>query len=155
MDTIDLHAEPASGQMQIRALSDVESVQALTPDTLDRLIDLVHTFARDGICWDAGTPATITPETEAAACAFLRALAHQAPTVQAPRLSPDGEGALMAVWELGGESLALTIDGWSLHLVAGMGTSAVQHIDNVPFSTSGIPESIRRLYPSITLEGSR
>lgn len=49
------------------------------------------------------------------------------------KLSPDGEGGLMMVWDDGGRTLLVTVDNALLHAVIGAATPAAEYIDDIPF----------------------
>jgi hypothetical protein len=80
--------------------------EAATREALDReetrqaMIALLRRFADFGLSWYGGELAKITATTEQVSEAFLRAL----PAGKAfPKVSPDGEGGLMMVWEGAGK----------------------------------------------------
>ncbi len=123
----------------------------LTPDAVAQLHDLLDRFERDGIAWDGGEPIRITPETKLAARALFQGLP---PSVRAPRIAPDGEGALLAVWDAtegdadASGGVLLTVEGWCLHLVVGAGTDSARHVDAVPFTEGSIPDLVRAHLPA-------
>lgn len=93
-------------------------------------IELLDDFAAYGLSWTAGASAKITFSTRNTAEAFLRALPR---SKALPKLSPDGEGGLMMVWDDGGRTLLVTVDNALLHAVIGAATPAAEYIDDIPF----------------------
>jgi hypothetical protein len=126
--------------------------EAATPDVLQHekarqaLIALVHRFAAYGLSWTAGEAATITPTTEQVSDAFLRGL----PARKAfPRISPDGQGGLMMVWEGASDPFLLTVDDLRLHGVVAAGTPHAQYLDDIPFDAAqDIPQRILDCIPA-------
>jgi hypothetical protein len=126
--------------------------EAATRDALrheearEALIALVHRFAAYGLSWTGGESAKITAATQQAAEAFLRAL----PAGKAfPKISPDGEGGLMMVWEGAGDPLLLTIDNLRLHAVVAAATPRANYIDDLPFDWAQvIPQWILDVIPA-------
>lgn len=127
--------------------------EAATPDVLrheearQAIIALVYRFAAYGLSWIGGAePAKITAITRQVSEAFLHAL----PAGKAfPKISPDGEGGLMMVWEHGGEQFLLTVDDLRLHGVKAAGTSRAEYMDDVPFELAqDIPQRILDCIPA-------
>lgn len=126
--------------------------EAATPDVLRReeareaLIALVHRFAAYGLTWNPSEAGKITPMTELTAVVFLRAL----PAGKAfPKISPDGEGGLMLVWERVDGPVLLTIDNLRLHAVIAAATPAAEYIDDLPFDLpQDIPQQILDAIPA-------
>jgi hypothetical protein len=115
--------------------------EAATPDVLGHeekrqaMIALVRRFAAFGLSWRAGEQAKITPTTQHVSEAFLRAL----PSGKVlPKISPDGEGGLMAIWEGSGKPLVLTIDDLRLHGVIAAGTPQAEYIDDMPLDSAQV-----------------
>jgi hypothetical protein len=109
-------------------------------ETRQALIRLVRRFADVGLSWVAGQSAKITVSTQLTAQVFLRAL----PASKAlPKISPDGEGGLVMVWDGTTGPLLLTIDGFHLHAVIGATTPQAEYVDNAPFGLGrNIPQRI-------------
>ncbi len=109
-------------------------------ETRQALIRLVRRFADVGLSWAAGQSAKITVITQLTAQRFLLAL----PAGKAlPKISPDGEGGLVMVWEGATGPLLLTIDDFHLHAVIGATTRQAEYIDDVPFGPGrNIPQRI-------------
>ena len=126
--------------------------EAATRDALrheearEALIALVHRFAAYGLSWTGGESAKITAATQQAAEAFLRVL----PAGKAfPKISPDGEGGLMMVWEGAGDPLLLTIDNLRLHAVVAAATPRANYINDLPFDWAQvIPQPILDVIPA-------
>jgi hypothetical protein len=114
--------------------------------TREELIALVHRFAADGLSWTAEEAAKITGPTRQTAEAFLRALAADKAS---PKISPDGEGGLMMVWEDNDHPLLVTVDDMRLHVVFAAATPFAEYIDNIPFGRGQeIPERVLNAIPA-------
>jgi hypothetical protein len=109
------------------------------------MIALVRRFAEFGLSWRFGEQAKITPATHQVSEAFLRAL----PAAKAfPKVAPDGEGGLLLVWEGAGRTFLLTIDDLRLHGIVAPGTPVAEYMDDLPFSSEGIPDAILNAIPN-------
>lgn len=139
-------------------LADVESMsvavlpgQAATQDAISRdkarraLIDLTRKFFVQGFSWSAGAAVRISEDTTNAAAAFLLALPSGAAL---PKISPDGEGGLLMVWEYRGDLVIAVIDGWRIHLVARATTPDALYLDDRPFDGEQIPKAILESIPA-------
>jgi hypothetical protein len=111
----------------------------------EALIALVHRFAAYGMSWTHGKLAKITPVTESAAAAFLRSL----PTGKAfPKISPDGEGGLMMVWETAAGPFLLTIDNLRLYGIIAAATPDAKYLDDLLFDwMQVIPQTVLDAIP--------
>lgn len=108
------------------------------------LIDLVHRFARQGLAWGEDDRGRISATTEATAERFLAAM----PVRKAlPRISPDGEGGLMMVWELSADPLLVTIDECLLQVVVAAATASATYLNDLPFDGTDIPENVLAAIP--------
>jgi hypothetical protein len=66
-----------------------------------------------------------------------------------PKVSPDGEGGLMMVWEGAGNPFLLTINDLHLHGVIAARTPHAEYIDGVPLdSAQVIPDKILIAIPA-------
>jgi hypothetical protein len=112
----------------------------------EELIALVYRFAADGLSWTAEEAAKITGPTRQTAEAFLRAL----PVDKAsPKISPDGEGGLMMVWEDNDHPLLVTVDDMRLHVVVAAATPFAEYVDDIPFGRGQeIPERVLNAIPA-------
>ena len=110
------------------------------------MIALIGRFAVSGLSWRAGEMARITPTTRSVSEAFLRAL----PSGKAlPKISPDGEGGLMMVWEGSGRPFVLIVDDLRLHGVIAAGTPQAEYIDDMPLDSAQVlPDSILDAIPA-------
>ena len=75
---------------------------------------------------------------------------HLLPASRAlPKISPDGEGGLMMIWECNGNPLLVTVDNRRLHAVTSATTPRAQYHDDVPFDdVSEIPQVILDAIPA-------
>ncbi len=125
--------------------------EAATPEAISSeherkaLIELVRHFAVHGLSWTAGDCAKISLATEATAIRFLDALpAAKAP----PKISPDGEGGLMLVWEAPGGPLLVTVDDLRLHTVISATTPNAEYLSDSAFNSPEIPRRILDAIPA-------
>lgn len=88
----------------------------------------------------------ISPVTAKAAVRFFHALGTQRAL---PKIAPDGEDSLMAVWDAADGALAVVLENDRLHVVEKAGTPQARYFDDLPFSGSEIPEEIRELIPTL------
>lgn len=100
-------------------------------------LDLIHHFATQGFCHGDGSEEKITTETALAATTLFDTLL---PNVKTPRISPDGEGGLVAAWEDGDDPVLLVIDNWTFHLVKSAATPHAEYFDDLPFDGERIPQ---------------
>jgi hypothetical protein len=88
----------------------------------------------------------ISPDTAKAAVRFFHALGTQRAL---PKIAPDGEDALMAVWDAADGALAVVLEKDRIHVVARAGTAQAQYFDDLPFDGSEIPDEVRELIPAL------
>ena len=111
----------------------------------DELKLLTRRFAKDGLSWTAGNSFVISSPTEHAAQLFLSTL----PSGKAlPKISPDGEGGLLMVWERDGDPLLITVDDLRLHAVIGATTGHAEYMNDIPFDRPEIPQAILDAIPA-------
>jgi hypothetical protein len=109
-----------------------------------QLMSLINSLSVENTSWSNNQPEKITTDTFRAVVSFLKLLPYN---VALPKISPDGEGSLVMLWE-GTSPTLLTIDGWQFHLVLGATTPTAEYKDNVPFGEE-IPEEILRSLPRV------
>jgi hypothetical protein len=123
---------------------------AVTKDVLSRkanrkaLADLVSQIADEGLSWTACKPISISSQTKDGALSLLRGLPLN---IKAPKISPDGDGGLMLVWDDRHSPTLLVVDGWKLHLVKAATTPNAEYFDDVHFSEGSIPSEIVSALP--------
>ncbi len=116
--------------------------QVATPDAVcaveerKRLLDLIARFQRHGFSQVAGREGRVSAKAAAAACDFIKLLPYDAVM---PRIAPDGEGGLVAVWDRPNGALLVVIDDTHLHIVANAMTPNARYYDQLPFQ----PDSMR------------
>jgi hypothetical protein len=122
------------------------SSEALSRDK-DRevLLELVRRFSVEGLSWVSGSTVKISTTTSAAATAFLQAL-NTARVL--PKISPDGEGGLLLVWERVENPVLVVVEGWRLHLVTAAATPRATYSDDLPFDGEQIPKVVLDAIPS-------
>lgn len=118
----------------------------VTPDFLKRekhkqlLMDFLQNLSVRESQWSDDQPEKITLETSFAAISFLNQLPRE---IEFPKISPDGEGSLVLVWETGISSLLLTIEDRHIHMLRGATTPQAEYDDSLPFSDE-IPQEVLR-----------
>jgi hypothetical protein len=124
--------------------------EAVTQEVIDRyahreaLVKLTRLLATDGISWGDSDPAKISPESAKAAIIFLQRLrVDQA----LPKISPDGEGGVMLVWEEKGDPVVLEIQDWRMHLVTAAATPRAVYRNHLPFDGEQIPDEVSKAIP--------
>lgn len=118
---------------------------ALTSETIRRQADaavLCHLIARlvqEGISWSAEDAVKISMGTAESALMFFQ---HLPASATLPKISPDGEGGLMAVWEKDGRSTLVIIDNFNIHLATGATTPDAQYFPELVFDGEQIPDVV-------------
>jgi hypothetical protein len=127
------------------------SVGNATPLSLERarernrLISLIGQLTRDGYSCVRERPSAVSEDSANAAKALFELLL---PAHQVPKIAPDGEGGLIAVWETPEHPTVIVIDNWRLHLVINAATPNARYFDNVPFDGEHLPNEILESIPS-------
>jgi hypothetical protein len=117
----------------------------LSPAVVERermrnmLITSIHRFAAE-----TAEAYRITPETAEAAVALIKAFRN---SMQLPKIAPDGEGGLMAVWEGEYPPIALVVDNWKMHIVTGAATAHAEYFDDLPFDGVHLPKELLDFVP--------
>lgn len=88
----------------------------------------------------------ISQDTAKAAIRFIGALGNN---YVLPKIAPDGEDALMAVWDEKDGALAVVLENDRLHVVAKAGTAQARYFDDLPFDGTGIPDEVLKLIPAL------
>lgn len=125
---------------------DRASAEALDrANDLALLLSLISRFAVDGLSWEVGQLSKITSMTASTASAFFAALPANK---RLPKIAPDGEGGLMAIWEKSPGPLLLTVDDSRLHAVIAATTKDAEYLDDTSFDLVAIPTRILSEIPS-------
>lgn len=111
----------------------------------ERLISLVGQMNQDGHSCTRDHPSKVSDESAATARALFEILL---PSRETPKIAPDGEGGLIAVWDDPASSVVLVIDNWKLHLVVNAATPDARYFDDVPFDGEHLPDVIIQSIPS-------
>jgi len=109
------------------------------------IIDLINYFFSEGHSRQVGRVSTISPDTRSSAIALFSALP---PGLVPPKLSPDGDGGLMMLWESGTASALAVLDGWMIHVVKAPATAQAEYFDNVPYDRERIPPALLQAIPT-------
>ena len=107
------------------------------------LFNLVQRLSVCDTPWSDDQPEKITAETSKAAFSFLNQLP---PEIELPKISPDGEGSLVMLWENDNSRVLLTIEDWRIHMVKGATSPQAEYYDNLPFAEE-IPEIVFQALP--------
>ncbi len=105
-------------------------------------MNILERFSVQEDPWSDNQPEKITRETFLAARSFLKQIPGD---VRLPKISPDGEGSLVLLWE-GRSSVLITIEDWRIHVVKGATTPGAEYIDDIPFGDD-IPDTVLRVLP--------
>ena len=133
-----------SGEILDSLLQQDLSSETLEYDTRKlQLQALVSAMAAAAPSWDA-EDVVVNPDTVAAARRFLLALPNNR---ELPKVSPDGEGDLLFVWEPPHGDCIVTVQAGVLHMVDQPGTPHVEHIDDQVFTGLRIPITILHAIP--------
>lgn len=108
-----------------------------------RLIAAVRSMQKFAPSWD-GEPTRVSPESALAAELFLACLPESRPL---PKVGADGEGDVMFVWEYPDQTYVVTVEPKAVHLVAGVGSPDVHHVNAKPFYGAHVPLEILRHLP--------
>lgn len=109
---------------------------------LRRLRRLIERFATEGFSWSSKSISKITSDTAGAAQRFLDLFPSSA---KLPKIAPDGDGGLTAVWDRNGNHDLLVLDGWTLHIVRNAATDHAEYDEDIPFDGQLLPESVKSL----------
>lgn len=102
---------------------------------------LIDAMVRQGVALNSDNRGTITPTTARATFLFLVLLRNTAPL---PKMSVDGEGGLMLIWDKPDGITLLTVDGWCLHLVQRATTPTAEYSAPLEFNGKEIPREVLR-----------
>jgi hypothetical protein len=112
----------------------------------DKLINLLHHFASQGLSWSVDYDATISPLTASTAELFLRGVPARKVL---PKISPDGDGGLMMAWEGIGDPLIVTIDDLRISAVVAAATPRAEYLDRIPYVDGAtLPAEILKEIPN-------
>lgn len=109
------------------------------------LLALIRQMGQEGFECAYDRHRNLTQDTAKAAGALFDALL---PIHQTPRITPDGEGGLLAVWDDEKSPTLLVVDNWRLHLVVGATTPQAVYYDDVPFDGERVPDIVIQSIPS-------
>ncbi|MEX3954165.1 hypothetical protein AB4Y40_41665 [Paraburkholderia sp. EG287B] len=128
--------------LRVGAVSDVSIERSRERD---RLISLIGQMNSDGYSCTCDRSSKISNESAAAARALFEILL---PSHEVPKVAPDGEGGLIAVWDDPGNSTVLVVDNWTLHLVVNATTPEARYFDDVHFDGERLPDALIGSIPS-------
>lgn len=143
-DREGIELEDPSTSTTEHAGQQVSTVEIERERTKRDIIDLIFMFGNTGLSYDAGEDAKVDLHSIEAALSLLIELPTDRPF---PKVSPDGEGGLMMVWDDPLQALLLTVDSWRLHAVVNPATSRSQHVDVIPFDGETVPQKLLHLIP--------
>ncbi len=115
-----------------------------TPEAIDRSQNrqaaekLIDRFASEGFSWSGERVHRASLASAEASKTFLGALPSD---IGLPRLAPDSEGSITAVWDNGDNPIIVTFDGWRLHFIIGATTPNARYFDDLDFSSREVPQA--------------
>jgi hypothetical protein len=104
----------------------------------------IQSFSTEGLTWSDRDPTLVDPASAESAIAFLCALPS---TRELPKISPDGEGGVMLIWESGQETAMITVDGTMLLPVINPGRPTSAHMQAVAFDGETVPPAVLGILP--------
>jgi hypothetical protein len=107
------------------------------------LLEVIQRFAMEGFP-SAEDEGKISKETAEAATVLFNALPLDA---KLPKIAPDCDGGLMAVWEDEDNPVVLVVVDWSLHLVTAAATPRAKYFDDLPFDGEHVPPPVFEAIP--------
>lgn len=135
----------------ITSLEDIAVFAGRLPPELEvrdqekpKLLALIDQFADEGFSCVGERASKVSRDSAEAAKALFALLL---PGRQLPKIAPDGEGGLIAVWESPEDSVVLVVDNWRLHLVARATTPRATYFDDVPFDGERLPDVVIEWIP--------
>lgn len=139
----DLEIPPDIDDLSVMPGEIIDATLIEREQTKAALVDLVRRMGAERLSW-SGEAVGISWETVAAAEAFIRDLPL---CVKSPKISPDGEGGLMVVWDEPPAPTLVIIDGWRLHLVKAATTPNAEYHDDIGFTEGSIPSVVLDALP--------
>jgi hypothetical protein len=109
------------------------------------IIELVNHFLTEGHSRQAGRVTKISTDTRSSAIALFSSLPHG---LVPPKLSPDGDGGLIMVWESSTGSALAVLDGWTIHVVKAPATAHAEYFDDIPYDRERIPSILLQVIPT-------
>lgn len=109
------------------------------------IVELINHFFTEGHSRQAGRVSKISPDTRNSAIALFSSLP---PGLVPPKLSPDGDGGLMMVWESDAASALAVLDGWTIHVVKSPATAQAEYFDDIPYDRESIPPYLLQAIPA-------
>jgi hypothetical protein len=106
--------------------------------TAQRLLALIERFRTTGFSWSL-EPCQITVDTARTAIRLIQALPKDRGL---PKIVPDGEGALLLMWETPQREVLVIVDDNALHLVRHPASAQTEYVENLRLDGAEIPESI-------------
>lgn len=110
----------------------------------ESIIRLIDYFFVDGHSRQVGRVSKISLDTRNSAIALFSSLPRGLPP---PKLSPDGDGGLMMVWETDSASALAVLDGWTIHVVKSPATAQAEYFDDLAFDRERIPPALLQAIP--------
>jgi hypothetical protein len=111
----------------------------MTQAQLESLSEAVSIILRSGVCWDGENVIEISKRTATTALMFFERLPSP---IVLPKLFPDGDGALVALWETSGKKTVVIFDEQFLHLTLNAATPDSEYFTDLEFPGEQIPSQI-------------
>ncbi|WP_158934062.1 hypothetical protein [Burkholderia sp. S171] len=134
-----------AGMADVTVLADVGTADgAARALEKKNILTLIEQFVSDGFSCVRERPSMVSRDSADAAKALFSILL---PSRQTPKIAPDGEGGLIAVWDVKTPHAVLVIDNWKLHLVTAAATQEAQYFDELSFDGESVPDAISEFIP--------
>lgn len=111
---------------------------------MSKLLVLIDQFASDGFSCVGERASKISKETAQSARSLFSSVL---PAGRLPKIAPDGEGGLIALWDSTTHPVVLVIDNWRLHLVKNAATPEAEYFDDLPFDGESVPQVVSESIP--------
>lgn len=111
----------------------------------DELTKLVHVLHVQGYSNQAGRSLKISTSTMKSALSLISSLPYG---TRLPKMSPDGEGGLIFVWDDPNRTLLVVLDDSMIHLVSQPGTQHAQYQEDIYFDQERLPPELLAAIPA-------
>ncbi|MDR6482870.1 hypothetical protein [Paraburkholderia terricola] len=103
-----------------------------------QLIELIERFKAEGFA-RGDEDLKITEATAQASSRLFEMLPLAAPL---PKIAPDGEGGLTAIWTQTADAVVLVVAGWHVSMVVAAATPRAEYFDDLPFDGAHLPQAL-------------
>ena len=110
----------------------------------EALAQLIQYFAATGLTWSDQEARPIEQASMETALAVIGAIPH---TRALPKVTPDGEGGVMLVWDSEGSKAMITVAGTTLFPVIDPGEATSEHMQELVFAGDALPIQLLGMIP--------